>query len=153
MRPRSPTPGFVCQNPHCGYYLRADGKDIIRRGRNSAGRQMLQCRHCGSRFVETRGTPAFHKRLSRIEIAKICRQLAGGEGIRSIARGTGRHRETLRRLLGAFFRDCHAGTGYLVSVLKFNRPEVEAFWGVVAEMRKRPGKLQDKEVAQDDEVK
>ncbi|MEM2869058.1 MAG: hypothetical protein QW379_01360 [Thermoplasmata archaeon] len=88
-----------------------------------------------------------------MEAARICRLIAEGKGIRQIERLIGRHRDTIRGLIGAFLRNYHAGTRYLVSALKFNRPEVEAFWGMLAEMRKMPGKVQDKELARDEEVR
>jgi hypothetical protein len=50
-------------------------------------------------FAETKGTPLYRKRLSEDEIINICKHLVEKNGIRSIERITGHHRDTIGRLL------------------------------------------------------
>ena len=146
MRPRSLRTLVTCQNPHCGYYLRSNGRDIVKRGRNRAGNQRFQCMHCGRRFVETRGTPVFHRHLSAPEICNICRHLANGKGIRFIERTTGRHRDTIRKLVLAFSSHPEATTKYLFDKMRLNRSEIEAFWRNVGNVMKKFGIAGEKDV-------
>ncbi|PXF61891.1 MAG: hypothetical protein C4B59_01285 [Candidatus Methanogaster sp.] len=49
--------------------------------------------------METKGTPLYQKHLSESEIINICKHLIEKNGIRSIERITGHHRDTIGRLL------------------------------------------------------
>jgi len=89
----------VCQNNRCRYYLKEDRKDIIKSGKYRTGHQRYYCKHCKSYFMETKGTPLYRKRLSEKEIINICKHLVEKNGIRSIERITGHHRDTIGRLL------------------------------------------------------
>ncbi|MEM4730118.1 MAG: IS1 family transposase [Thermoplasmata archaeon] len=138
MRPRSPSHGVVCQNPHCGYYLQSEGKDIIRRGRNSAGHQRFQCRHCAKIFIETRGTPAYRKRLSIAKIARIYRLAAEGWGVHRIERFIGMHRDTIRRLLKHLMENSCSGKMFLYYYAGMNSFEINQFYRYLARRLKRP---------------
>ena len=59
----------------CTYYLKEEGKDIIKRGKYSTGHQRYYCHHCKTFFMETKGTPLYHKHLSKPEIINICKHL------------------------------------------------------------------------------
>ncbi|MCZ7369988.1 MAG: IS1 family transposase, partial [Candidatus Methanoperedens sp.] len=97
-RPRSKI-DIACQNPDCKYFSKEEGKDILKRGKNRAGHQQYYCNHCRTWFVETANTPLYHKHLSRKDIIQICKHLVEKNGIRSIERITGFHRDTIGRLL------------------------------------------------------
>src|SRR5450756_2897574 len=89
----------VCQNEICRYYLNEENKDIIKRGKYSTGNQRYFCHHCKTFFMETKGTPLYHKHLSKPEIINICKHLVEKNGIRSIERITGHHRDTIGNLI------------------------------------------------------
>ncbi|MCD4766516.1 MAG: IS1 family transposase, partial [Methanosarcinales archaeon] len=76
-----------------------NGKDILKRGKNRAGHQQYYCNHCSRWFVETANTPLYHKHLSKPEIINICKHLVEKNGIRSIERITGHHRDTIGNLI------------------------------------------------------
>ena len=97
-RPRSKI-DITCQNPECKYFFVESGKDIIKRGKNRAGHQQYYCNHCCRWFVETANTPLYHKHLSKSEIINICKHLVEKNGIRSIERITGHHRDTIGNLV------------------------------------------------------
>lgn len=97
-RPR----GYVeitCQNPDCKLFLKEEGKDIVKRGRNSAGHQVYHCKCCNTFFVETVNTPLYHKHMPKEDVLLICRLFVEKNGIRSIERITGHHRDTVTRVL------------------------------------------------------
>ena len=98
VRPRGEI-NVVCQNEICNYYLKEESKDIIKRGKYSTGNQRYFCNHCKTFFMETKGTPLFHKHLSKPEIINICKHLVEKNGIRSIERITGHHRDTIGNLI------------------------------------------------------
>ena len=66
-RPRSKI-DMTCQNPKCRYFLKENGKDILKRGKNRAGHQQYYCNHCCKWFVETANTPLYHKHLSKSDV-------------------------------------------------------------------------------------
>ena len=67
VRPRGEIK-VVCQNEKCNYYLKEEDKDIIKRGKYNTGHQRYYCNHCKTFFMETKGTPLFHKHLTKPEI-------------------------------------------------------------------------------------
>ncbi len=73
--------------------------EIVRNGHNYAGHQVFRFMCCGKQFVETLGTPFYGKRLPEKEIIGICKLLVEKNGVRSIERITGHHRDTISNLL------------------------------------------------------
>ncbi|MDR1992153.1 MAG: hypothetical protein LBQ98_01425 [Nitrososphaerota archaeon] len=51
--------------------------------------------HCHTYFMETKGTPLYRKHLTEQQITTICKHLVEKNGIRSIERLTGHHRDTI----------------------------------------------------------
>ena len=126
-RPRSQI-RVVCQNQKCDYFRKEKGKEIIKRAKNSAGHQRYYCLHCKKYFVETKGTPLYNKKLSELEIKKICAELVEKKGIRAIERTTKHHRDTIGRLLDDLATHAKMMTDYLVHDLNLNAYEVDEFW-------------------------
>ena len=57
--------------------------------------------------METKGTtPLYRKQLHESEIIDICKHLVENNGIRSIGRITGHHKDTICRLLECMARTC-----------------------------------------------
>ncbi len=136
VRPRGKI-DIACQNRGCVYYLRERGKDIIKKGRNRAGHQQYYCFHCGRYFVETANTPLYHKHLSEKEITSICRLLVEKNGIRSIERITGHHRDTVGRLLEDLAVHAEKVNDYLMRNLGLGKFEMDEMWGTIKKNRKR----------------
>ena len=97
-RPRSKI-DVTCPNLLCRYYMKEKGKDILKRGKNTAGHEQYYCNRCQKWFVETSNTPLYHKHMSESEIINICKHLVEKNGIRSIERITNHHRDTISNLL------------------------------------------------------
>jgi len=127
----------VCQNPLCRYYRKEKGKDIIKSGKYSTGHQRYYCYHCQTYFMETKGTPLYRKHLSESEIINICKHLAEKNGIRSIERITGHHRDTIGRLLEDMAEHAAEMNNYLIRNLNLTPLECDELWTMVKKNRKR----------------
>lgn len=135
-RPRSKIE-ITCQNRKCRYFLKEQGKDIVKRGRNRAGHQQYCCNHCHTWFVETANTPLYWKHLSEAEIINICKHLVEKNGIRSIERITGHHRDTIGRLLEDLAEHAEQMNDYLIKNVGLTPFECDELWGMVKKNRKK----------------
>ncbi|KFO67725.1 hypothetical protein ER57_08940 [Smithella sp. SCADC] len=122
----------VCQNPACQYYRREEGKDIVKRGKDAkTSRQRYYCKHCKKFFMETKGTLLFRKHLSEAEILTICKHFVEKNGIRSIERLTGHHRDTIGNLLTAVAEHATQMNDILIRELELTPVECDEFWTFV----------------------
>ena len=135
-RPRSLSP-VSCQNSRCKYYLKEKEKDIIKRGKNHADHQIYKCLHCNHTFSETKLTPLYRKRLSEQEITKICKLLVERNGIRSIERITGHHRDTIGVLLEDLAEHAELVNQTLLRNLGLSQYEMDEFWTTIKKNRKK----------------
>jgi len=135
-RPRSKT-DITCQNTRCKFYLKEDGKDILKRGKNKAGHQRYYCNHCHKWFLETSNTPLYHKHLSKKEIISICKHLVEKNGIRSIERITGHHRDTISRLLDDLANHASFVNDILLNDIEVGQFEVDEMWSFIKKNRRR----------------
>jgi len=128
---------MTCQNSRCKFYHREKGKNLIKRGRNRAGHQQFKCFHCKKVFVETTNTPLFHKHLSEEEITRVCKLLVEKNGIRSIERITGHHRDTVGRLLEDLAEHAQEVNETLIRNLGLGQLELDELWTTVKKNRRR----------------
>ena len=126
-RPRSEIE-ITCQNPLCDYFLIEEGKDIIKRGKNRKGHQQYYCKHCNRWFVETANTPLYHKHLSKEKITLICKLLVEKNGIRSIERITGHHRDTIGHLLEDLAEHAEMINEMLIVEVGLDQFELDELW-------------------------
>jgi transposase-like protein len=126
----------LCQNIHCRFYLKEEGKDIIKSGKYSTGHQRYYCHHCSSYFMETKGTPLYRKHISEPEIINICKHLVEKNGVRSIERLTGHHRDTIGVLLEDMAEHALKMNNCLIKNLGFSQYECYEFWTFVKKKRK-----------------
>lgn len=135
-RPRSKVE-VVCQNLGCSYYLREKGKAIIKRGKYHTGHQRYFCLHCNTFFMETKGTPLYRKHLSEEEILNICKHLVEKNGIRSIERLTGHHRDTIGALLEDMAEHAQNVSAYLMKNLGLSQYECDELWSFIKKKRRK----------------
>jgi len=138
-RPRSKIE-ITCQNPDCKFFLREKGKDIIKRGKNRADHQQYYCNHCEKWFVETANTPLYHKHLSKSKIIQICKHLVEKNGIRSIERITGHHRDTISRLLEDLALHAEIVNDILLNEIKLGQFEVDEMWTFIKKNKRKLNK-------------
>ncbi len=135
-RPRSIIP-VTCQNIQCKYYLKEKRKDIIKYGKNRAGHQLYKCLHCKHFFSETILTPLYRKHLSEEEITKISKLLVEKNGIRSIERITGHHRDTIGNLLEDLAEHAQEVNKTFLRDLNLTQYEMDELWTTVKKNRKK----------------
>jgi hypothetical protein len=87
--------------------------------------------------METKGTPLYRKRLSEKEIITICKHLIEKNGIRSIERITGHHRDTIGRLLEDMAEHAEEVNEKLIRELKVGQYELDEMWTTVKKSRRR----------------
>ena len=87
--------------------------------------------------METKGTPLYRKRLSEEEIINICKHLVEKNGIRSIERITGHHRDTIGRLLEDMAEHAERVNEYLIHNLGLTQFECDELWTTVKKNRKK----------------
>lgn len=135
-RPRSDIKA-VCQNYKCPHYRREKGKNIIKKGKYSTGHQRYYCYNCRTFFMETKGTPLYRKRLSEDEITNICKHLVEKNGIRSIERITGHHRDTIGRLLEDMGKQAGIMNGILTKDLHWGPMELDEMWTFLKKSKRK----------------
>jgi len=138
---------ITCQNQKCRYFLVDDGKDILKRGKNTAGHQRYYCNHCETWFVETTNTPLYHKHLSKSEIIQICKHLVEKNGIRSIERITGHHRDTISRLLEDMAYHAKMMNEFLLKDVELGQFEVDELWSFIKKNKRRLSREAQNQIA------
>ena len=134
-RPRGKI-NVVCQNEKCDFYCREKGKDIVKRGKNTAGHQRFYCNHCNKYLVETKGTPLYQKKLSERKIKEICRELVEKKGVRAISRTHHVNKNTVCKLLEDLANHAVKMTNYLVHDLDLKTYEVDEILTFVKKNKK-----------------
>ena len=86
--------------------------------------------------METKGTPLYRKHLSESEIINICKHLVEKNGIRSIERITGHHRDTIGRLLEDMAEHALEMNEYLIKTLGLTPLECDELWNFVKKNKK-----------------
>lgn len=94
--------------------------------------------------METKGTPLFHKHLPMDKIIEICKHLVEKNGIRSIERITGIHRDTISRLLEDMAEHAEKMNQLLIVELDLTPIECDEFWTFVKKNKRKlsPAALQ-----------
>jgi len=138
-RPRGEI-NVVCQNEKCLFYLKEEGKDIVKRGKYRTGHQRYFCHHCKTFFMETKGTPLYRKHLSKSEIINICKHLVEKNGIRSIERITGHHRDTISRVLEDLALHAEMVNDILLQEVELGQFEVDEMWTFIKKNKKKLSK-------------
>ena len=86
--------------------------------------------------METKGTPLYRKHLSESEIVNICKHLVEKNGIRSIERITGHHRDTIGRLIEDMAEHASEMNEYLIKTLALTPVECDELWNFVKKTKK-----------------
>nr|QNO53618.1 hypothetical protein NGENPBHE_00018 [Methanosarcinales archaeon ANME-1 ERB6] len=86
--------------------------------------------------METNGTPLYRKQMSESEIIDICKHLVEKNGIRSIERITGHHRDTIGRLLEDMAEHAEEMNGYLIKNIGLTPFECDELWSFVKKNKK-----------------
>jgi transposase-like protein len=135
-RPRD-TNTPTCQNNQCTHYQKQQDKNTIKHGKNRANHQVYKCLHCNKYFTETKNTPLYKKHLTEQQITTICKHLVEKNGIRSIQRLTGHHRDTIGTLLEDMAEHTEQVNTYLMKNLGLSQFECDELWTFIKKKKKR----------------
>lgn len=86
--------------------------------------------------METKGTPLYRKQLTESKIINICKHLIEKNGIRSVERITGHHRDTIGRLLEDMAEHAVEMNEYLIKTLGLTPFECDELWSFVKKNKK-----------------
>lgn len=78
-----------------------------------------------------KGTSLYRKHLSEQQIINICKHIVAKNGVRSIERLTGRHRDTIGNLLGDMTERAQSVNDYLIKNVGFSQHECDEIWGYI----------------------
>jgi len=81
--------------------------------------------------METKGTPLYRKHLTEQQITNICKHLVEKNGIRSIERLTGHHRDTIGNLLEDMAEHATKVNDYLMKNVGLSQLECDELWTFV----------------------
>ena len=90
---------FCCLNPDCADHGRRGGDNLRVHSRCGAAKQyrILECRTCGARASERKGTPLFRSHLPEEKALSLLEHLNDGCGVRQTERLVKVHRDTVMR--------------------------------------------------------
>ncbi len=135
-RPKSQN-NAVCQNPKCTHYQKEKDKHIVKSGKyKTTNHQRYQCKHCKTHFMQTKGTPLYRKHLTEQQITNICKHLVEKNGIRSIERLTGHHRDTIGSLLEDMAEHAEQVNNYLIKNAGLSQHECDELWTFIKKKKK-----------------
>lgn len=128
---------ITCPNRNCKYYLKKNGKNIVKHGKNKAGHQRYYCKNCHKWFVETINTFLYHKHLSKSDIITIFSLIKSGNSIRSIEKNTGHHRDTIRNLIYKSTSEPENLNEFLTNNGQFEDKDIKKFWNAINDGKKK----------------
>ena len=127
---------FFCQNKDCSAYGKKGLRNLVSNGHDRNGARKLLCTECNKSFNETKGTPFFHKHLSKKEVIKISKQFVEKSSFRGVARATGHHSDTVRGLASDAAEHCEAVTDFLLRDVRLGTYEIDEFWNFIKKNKK-----------------
>lgn len=127
---------FFCHNKRCKAHGKKGLGNIVSNGHDRNGARKLLCTECKKSFNETKGTPFYGKRLSKREIIRISKNFVEKSSFRGVARATGHHLDTIRKLASDVAGHCEAVTDFLLHDVKLGTFEVDEFWSFVKKNKK-----------------
>jgi len=127
---------MACPNKNCRTYNKVGLLNIVRNGKQPNGTQKYKCTECGRNIVRTINTPFFRKHLSKKEIISISKQFVEKSSFRGVARATGHHLDTIRKLASDVAEHCEAVNDFLLNDVKLGTHEIDEFWSFVKKNKK-----------------
>jgi len=128
---------FFCQNKECKTYGKKRLGNLVSNGHDRNGARKILCTECKKSFNETKATPFFRKHLSKREIIRISKQFVEKSSFRGVARSTGHHLDTIRKLASDVAEHCEATTDFLLKDVKLGTYEIDEFWSFVKKNKKK----------------
>lgn len=139
MTPQLAEVGQFCPNEACGCYEDLRHAHIIRYGKTSKGMQRYRCQHCGSTFVETKGTLFYGKQSPRRDILEALAMLAEGMRISSISRVKGFKEDTILGWLREAAEHVEEVEAVLMHDYQVGQAQIDGLWAYVGHKGQKRG--------------
>jgi transposase-like protein len=127
---------MACPNKECVAYNKIGLLNIVRNGKQPNGTQKYKCTECGRNIVRTINTPFFHKHLKKKELIVISKQFVEKTSFRGVARSTGHHLDTVRKLATDVANHCEQVNEFLLQDVQLGTHEIDEFWSFVKKNKK-----------------
>ena len=86
--------------------------------------------------MQTKGTPLYRKHLTEQQITNICKHLVEKNGVRSIERLTGHHRDTIGNLLEDMAEHATELNDYLIKDIGLSQFECDEIWTFIKKKKR-----------------
>ena len=126
---------IACPNPKCRVYNKKFKGNVKKNGFRKR-LQNYKCISCDKQFVETIGTPLYHKKMKKKEIVKICEHFTEKMSFRAVARVTHHKLDTIRKLAEDMANHARRTNEFFLHDLKLNPIEVDEIWTFVKKNKK-----------------
>src|SRR3989338_9146574 len=138
---------IACTNNKCRLYNKKFKENIVKNGRKKNKHRIYKCTECNKQFVETIGTPLYHKKMKKKEVIRICELFTEKLSFRAVARVTHHKLDTIRNLAEDMANHARQTTEFFLHDLKLNPTEVDEIWTFVKKNKKELPKNLDRSVA------
>ena len=105
--------------------------NIIQYGKTAKGTQRCLCKHCGSTFVETKGTLFYGKHTPRKDILETLAMLAEGMRISSISRVKGFKEDTILGWLRKAAEHAEQVEAVLMGNYQVSQAQIDGLWAYI----------------------
>ena len=126
-----------CSNPNCHDCGNRDTGNIVKYGHDKNGKQRFKCMTCGNVFVETKNTIFYNRKLPEDQIILICKLLVEKNGVRSIERITGIHRDTISGIIEDLARHAMEVTEFLIRDIGLTQVQVDEMWSFIKKNKRK----------------
>ena len=124
-----------CPNSECKFYNQKLKGNIKKNGFRKK-LQNYKCIFCEKQFVETLGTPMYHKKMKKKEIIRICELFTEKLSFRAVARVTHHKLDTIRNLAEDMANHARQTNEFFLHDLKLSPIEVDEIWTFVKKNKK-----------------
>ena len=126
--------GDFCPNEDCADYGKPQSRNqqnIIKYGKNRAGRQRYHCKTCKGTFAETKGTIFYRRRTPEDEIIDTLAHIAEGNRISSLARTKGHKEDTIIDWIREAGKHAETIEEVLLADYQLSRGQIDGLWAYV----------------------
>jgi len=137
MKSKTNPDNQFCLNKDCPDYGRIDARNIQKYGKDKNRHQRYKCKTCEKVYVETKGTIFYNrKKMKKDSIILICKLFVEKNGIRSVERITGHHRDTVGGLMTDLATHADQVNDFLIDDVKLEETELDEFWSFIKKSKR-----------------
>ena len=127
---------MACPNPKCRFHNKKFKNNIVKNGFKKNKLRNYKCTACKRQFVETIGTPMYHKKMKKKEVNRICELFTEKLSFRAVERTTHHKLDTIRNLAEDMANHARQTNEFFLHDLKLSPIEVDEIWTFVKKNKK-----------------